>query len=60
MAKVSRWYDVDVSYEIEPDQEFKYKGEISRDKNLSKLLHMLEFTGNVHFKIEGRRVIIKK
>lgn len=60
MIKVSRWYDVDISYEIEPDQKFKYKGEISRDKNLSELLNMLEFTGNVHFKIEGRRVIIKK
>jgi len=60
MAKVSRWYDVDISYEIQPDPEFKYKGEISRDRNLSELLSMLEFTGNVHFKIEGRRVIIKK
>ena len=60
MAKVSRWYDVDISYEIQPDLEFKYKGEISRDRNLSELLNMLEFTGNVHFKIEGRRVIVKK
>jgi len=60
MVKVSRWYDVDIRYEIQPDPEFKYKGEISRDKNLSELLNMLEFTGNVHFKIEGRRVIIKK
>lgn len=60
MAKVSRWYDVDISYEIQPDPGFRYKGEISRDRNLSELLNMLEFTGNVHFKIEGRRVIIKK
>lgn len=60
MVKVSRWYDVDISYEIKPDPEFKYKGEISRDRNLSELLSMLEFTGNAHFKIEGRRVIIKK
>lgn len=60
MAKVSRWYDVEVSYEGQPDAEFKYKGEISRNKNLSEILNMLEYTGNVHFKIEGRRVIVKK
>jgi transmembrane sensor len=60
MAKVSRWYDVDVDYQLQPDPVFKYKGEISRNKNLSEILNMLEYTGNVHFKIEGRRVIVTK
>lgn len=60
MTKVSRWYDVEVVYETQPDPEFKFKGEISRDKNISELLNMLDYTGNVHFKIEGRRVIVKK
>jgi len=60
MAKVSRWYDVEISYETKPDPLFKYTGEISRDKNLSEILNMLEYTGNVHFKIEGRRVIVTK
>jgi transmembrane sensor len=60
MTKVSRWYDVDVVYETQPDPDFKFRGEISRDKNLSELLNMLDYTGNVHFKIEGRRIIVKK
>lgn len=60
MSKVSRWYDVEVVYETQPDPEFKFKGEISRDKNISELLNMLDYTGDVHFKIEGRRVIVKK
>ncbi|AOM80230.1 FecR family protein [Pedobacter steynii] len=60
MTKVSRWYDVEVIYETQPDPDFKFKGEISRDKNISELLNMLDYTGNVHFKIEGRRVIVKK
>jgi len=60
MTKVARWYDVEVIYETQPDPEFKFKGEISRDKNISELLNMLDYTGNVHFKIEGRRVIVKK
>ncbi|ALL06822.1 hypothetical protein AQ505_15790 [Pedobacter sp. PACM 27299] len=60
MTKVSRWYDVEVVYESQPDPDFKFKGEISRDKNVSELLNMLDYTGNVHFKIEGRRIIVKK
>jgi transmembrane sensor len=60
MTKVSRWYDVEVVYETQPDPDFKFKGEISRDKNLSELLNMLDYTGKLHFKIEGRRVIVKK
>lgn len=60
MTKVARWYDVEVVYETQPDPNFKFKGEISRDKNISELLNMLDYTGNIHFKIEGRRVIVKK
>jgi len=60
MTKVSRWYDVEVVYETKPDPDFKFRGEISRDKNVSELLNMLDYTGNVHFKIEGRRIIVKK
>lgn len=60
MTKVSRWYDVEVVYETRPDPDFKYRGEISRNKNISELLNMLDYTGNVHFKIEGRKIIVKK
>lgn len=60
MAKVSRWYDVEVIYEIRPDPNFVFNGEISRNKNLSQILDMLEYTGNVHFKIEGRKIVVKK
>lgn len=60
MAKVARWYDVEVVYETPPDPDFKFRGEISRNKNISELLNMLDYTGNVHFKIEGRRIIVKK
>ncbi|WP_316789322.1 FecR family protein [Pedobacter frigoris] len=58
MRKVSRWYDVDVEYA----QGFKsqtFVGTISRFKNISSVLEMLETTGAVHFKIEGRRVVIR-
>ena len=57
MRKVARWYDVEVVYQ---DQlpETSFLGALSRSKNLSALLKVLESSGKIHFKIEGRRVIV--
>ena len=57
MQQLSRWYDVDVRYE--DDLQPHYFGAIiSRDNNISQILHLLEATGDVHFKIEGREVFV--
>lgn len=57
MHRVSRWYDVD--YEFEGKQgNLSFLGVIERTKNISSLLKVLESTGNVHFKIEGRKIIV--
>lgn len=57
MHRVSRWYDVD--YEFKGKQgDLSFLGVIERTKNISSLLKVLESTGNVHFKIEGRKIIV--
>jgi transmembrane sensor len=59
MRKVSRWYDVEVVYQNGvPDVALG--GSISRFKNVSQLLDVLERTGSVHFKLEGRRLTVMK
>lgn len=59
LKKVSRWYDVEISYEQHiPD--FRVGGRVSRSKNLSSVLKALELTGQVHFKVQGRRIIVEK
>nr|WP_199077769.1 FecR family protein [Pedobacter sp. ASV19] len=60
MAKVAKWYNVEVVYQFKPDPNSIYEGKISRSKNISSLLKIIEFNGDVHFKIEGRRVIVTK
>jgi len=57
MRKLSRWYDVDVAYEG-PISKDRFGGSVSRDKNAAELLEKLELTGQIHFKIEGRKVIV--
>jgi len=57
MKKIARWYDVEVIYPLS-NGDIKFSGVISRSRNLSEVLKMMELTGEVTFKIEGRRVFI--
>jgi transmembrane sensor len=60
MRKVSRWYDVDVVYQDEAIKELPFNGIATRFGNVSKILHMIELTKRVHFKIEGRKILVMK
>lgn len=57
MRKLSRWYDIEVVYEGDMSTEVYY-GKVSRSKNISAVLKVLEKSQGVHFKIEGRRVTV--
>jgi len=56
LDKISRWYNVEVIYDLRTNQEQSFSGEVSRSTNLNTLLKVIESTGNVHFKLEGRRL----
>ncbi len=57
LKKVSRWYDVEVEYR-NTKQSQALGGMSYRTKDLNDLLIQLEKIGNLHFKLEGRRVIV--
>jgi transmembrane sensor len=56
MRQVERWYDVKVDYEAKISKHFV--ADIPRNVPLSKLLKLLEATDQVHFKIDGKKVIV--
>jgi len=58
MRDISRWYDVDVHFEG-ADKQLRFGGTVSRYANVSEVLRRLELTGQVHFKIEERGIVIK-
>lgn len=58
MRQLERWYDVSVDYSTVPDT--RYNGGISKNVNLSKVLSMLEVTGNLKFKIEKNIIKVYK
>jgi transmembrane sensor len=58
MNQISRWYNVDIEVSGKlPDGH--YRGNISRNVNLSKVLKVMELSG-IHFTIEGRKIIVKQ
>jgi ferric-dicitrate binding protein FerR (iron transport regulator) len=57
MRQVARWYDVEVEYRGEVDGR-RFTADISRGRSLSTLLKALEATSNIHFKIQGRQLIV--
>jgi transmembrane sensor len=60
MKKISRWYNVEIIYQTPALKNELFGGTISKFGNVSEVLQMLELTGTVHFKIEGRRITIMK
>ena len=56
MQQVQRWYDVDIVYEANITKHFV--ADIPRNAPLSQFLQLLEATDQVHFRIEGKKVIV--
>lgn len=59
MRVLVRWYNLEVSYENDEIRNLTLGGSISRSEKVSEVLKMLELTGDAHFKIEGRKIVIK-
>ncbi|WP_158275198.1 FecR family protein [Pedobacter sp. HMWF019] len=57
MRKVARWYDVEILYKGDVQRE-TFIGRVSKYENVAELLKVLERTETIHFKIEGRKIIV--
>ncbi|WP_431292751.1 FecR family protein [Pedobacter sp. P26] len=58
MRQIARWYDVEVVYEGTV-KDGQFYGKIERSYTLSEVLKVLEL-GNLHFRVEGRKIIVLK
>lgn len=59
LRKISRWYDVEIICPPELNK-LEFSGSISRSKSIKQVLKMIDNTQSVHFKFEGRRIIVTK
>lgn len=59
MRKISRWYDIEVVYHKDmAGSNMRFGGIVSRNKNISVVLKTMERAGQVHFKLEGKKVTV--
>jgi ferric-dicitrate binding protein FerR (iron transport regulator) len=56
MRQIARWYDVEVVYKGNVPAHFR--GIVPRNVPVSQVLKMLELTGEVHFEIGDRQIIV--
>jgi len=57
MRQLSRWYDVDVTYEGDMTGKV-FTGSVSRSGKVEEVLRKLEETGTIHYHMEGRKIIV--
>lgn len=58
MQQLARWYNVSVTYDTGANRDRIFSGEISRSRNILSIIEIMESTGKVHFKIDGRRITV--
>jgi len=56
MRQAERWYDVNVIYRTTTSEHFNFS--FPRNEPLSQILHLMELTGKIHFKIENKTVYV--
>ncbi|HVV06971.1 MAG TPA: FecR domain-containing protein [Puia sp.] len=56
MRQIARWYDAEVVYTDQVNLHFT--GQITRNINVSKVLEQLTLTGEIHTRIEGKKIFI--
>lgn len=57
MRKISRWYNLEIIYQGKTTDN-TFIGTVSRFREVSEVLNILELTRTVHFKIEGRKITV--
>jgi len=60
MREISRWYNVDIVYASDIPLDIQSGGYISRNRKLSQVLEMIQQSGQVKFKIEGRKIYVSR
>jgi ferric-dicitrate binding protein FerR (iron transport regulator) len=57
MRQLARWYDIDIVYQGKVSSD-SFNGGTFRNESLQEVLKVLELNGGVHFKLEGKKVIV--
>ena len=59
MKTIERWYGVDVAFADPRLRDIRFTGNVSRQEELTKLLDLLQLTGDLTYEFDGKTVTIK-
>ena len=60
MRSLERWYNIEVVYSESVELNQTFSGSVSRSKNISEILSVLESTKQLKFNINGRKILVTK
>lgn len=59
MNVISRWYDIEIEFENELNENKKFNGSLSRNQNIENILLTIKNTNNINYEIKSDKIIIK-
>lgn len=60
MSELARWYDAEIVYDSSELQGMKFHIYMDRAKTLEEALQIISKMGEITYRVEGRKIIIKK
>ena len=60
LMRLSLWYDVDVVYQCPSVKELRISGSMRHYESIEVILRAIEMNVNVHFKIDGRTIVVSE
>lgn len=60
LKRIARWYVVDVFYADPSVKNYHFSGYLPRYVNIADVLELLGLTTDIHFRIEGKTVVVGK
>ncbi len=58
MRRLGRWYDIEVYYQNESVGRELYGGVVSKSQDITEVLKIMEQTGDLHFVLKGKKIIV--
>lgn len=58
LKQLSRWYDIEVFYSNEAAKSVVFSGDVRKYDDINTLLEAMEIAGGIHFKINGKTLIV--
>ncbi|WP_165836063.1 FecR family protein [Marinifilum breve] len=60
MTRLSRWYNVEVSFINESVKKLRFSGDLTRYDNIDQILELIEITQKVKFTIKDRNLLVEE